>query len=353
LITYVTNLQEIFPIKAKNVSSFFKGDNIMDATFVIYNPMAGRGRVRTLWPLVEAALQEAGIRFDAAATEGPLDAMRLAREASGKYRSVVGVGGDGTIHEIVNGLMLASGEAETIPLGIIPLGNGDDFAKMLPPETQIGAKTFDWQEAVRRIARGQTRLFDVGRIRARSLDSGNFEMEAAAGLARARTEYFINGMDVGIGARTAYNLAAIPKWITGLPAYFAALIKSLAIHRNPKVRLHLDSHAPLETATTLAAVMNGRCFGSGFWVCPEAWADDGLFDVLIAAPLNRRNILRLVPKLMKGLHLQAPEVSLRRAQRVIIESDEPLIYETDGELPPQTIYRLELEILPKKLRVMV
>jgi YegS/Rv2252/BmrU family lipid kinase len=288
-------------------------------------------------------LADAGIEFDSVATHGPLDALRLAGTAPEKYTAVVGVGGDGTFHEIVNGLMRASGERETIPLGIIPLGNGDDFAKMLPPETPIGGKTFGWREAVQRIGGGQTQSFDVGRIR-----TDNVELETASG-----PQYFINSIDVGFGARTTLNLATVPKWITGLPAYFAAVIKTLMAYKNLEIRLQLDGGAPLEIDTTLTVVMNGRCFGSGFWVCPEAQADDGQFDVLITEALNRRTILRLAPKLMKGQHLKAPEVNLRRARRVVIESVEPLLFETDGEILPQKIRRLELEILPKKLQVMV
>jgi diacylglycerol kinase family enzyme len=110
----------------------------MNSTLVIYNPVAGRGRVQTQWPLVEQALRETGLDFDAVPTSAPGDAFWLAREAPKKYKMVVSVGGDGTIHEIVNGLMTASGENETIPLSIIPLGLGDDFAKIIPPETPVG-----------------------------------------------------------------------------------------------------------------------------------------------------------------------------------------------------------------------
>jgi len=80
---------------------------------------------------VESALRQAGVSFDAVATRAPLDAMAIAERAAGNYTAVIGVGGDGTLHEIVNGLLRASGEAETTAVGMVPLGNGDDFAKVI------------------------------------------------------------------------------------------------------------------------------------------------------------------------------------------------------------------------------
>jgi diacylglycerol kinase family enzyme len=134
----------------------------MPSTLVIYNPIAGHGRVQAHWLLVKKALHQADVEFDAVATRAPLDAMLLAEQAPQKYSAVVGIGG--TMHEIVNGLMRASGEGETIAMGVVPLGNGNDFAKVIPPDTPIGGKLFDWRAAVQKIARMQTQLFDAGRI---------------------------------------------------------------------------------------------------------------------------------------------------------------------------------------------
>ena len=120
----------------------------MPSILVIYNPVAGRGRVKKLWPDVQQGLIDAGIQFDVAATSEPLEAVRLAEKAATKYSTVIAIGGDGTIHEVVNGLLHASNEGETIALGVVPLGNGDDFAKMIPPQTSIGGKVFDWQTAI-------------------------------------------------------------------------------------------------------------------------------------------------------------------------------------------------------------
>ena len=114
----------------------------MPSILVIYNPIAGRGRVKKHWPEVQQGLVDAGIEFDVNATSAPLEAVTLAEKAATKYSTVIAVGGDGTVHEVVNGLLRASREGETITLGVVPLGNGDDFAKMIPPQTTIGGKVF-------------------------------------------------------------------------------------------------------------------------------------------------------------------------------------------------------------------
>jgi diacylglycerol kinase (ATP) len=315
----------------------------MTRLLVIYNPIAGRGRVRAEWPAVERALRQAGVSFEAVATTAPLEAVSFARNAVGKYTGLIGVGGDGTIHEIVNGLMQASGEHETIPMGVVPLGTGDDFAKVLPPEAPIGGKPFDWRVAVTKIAEGKTRLFDVGCMRG---DHSRFEPEGAA-------HYFANGMDVGFGAHAAVNFTTIPKALKGMSAYLAAVLKTMIRYPRLHLRVKLDDLPPFEQATAMTAITNGRCFGNGFWVCPEAKADDGLFDLMIGEAVGRLTILGLIPKLWKGTHVNEPVIRMYRARRVTLESEEPLIVEADGEIPYLETHCLEIDILPKKLRVFV
>lgn len=315
----------------------------MSATLVIYNPAAGRGRVQVQWSQVEQALRAAGINFEAVATQAPLDAMQLARQAPAKYAQVIGVGGDGTIHEIVNGVLQTSGEHETIPIGLIPLGNGDDFAKVIPPETSIGGKPFDWRVAVQKIARGQTQLFDAGRILGDHLRPGYGD----------GVHYFINGMDVGFGALAAQNFATTPKILKGMSAYLGAILKTMIDYPSLHLRIQLDDLPPFEQSTTMTVITNGRCFGNGFWVCPHAQVDDGLFDLMIAQSVSRLTILRMIPKLMNGTHIDEPIVRMAQARRVVLESDAPLVVETDGEIPYLDAHRLELDILPKKVRMIV
>jgi len=315
----------------------------MPSILVIYNPIAGRGRVKKHWPEVQQGLIDAGIEFDVVTTSAPLDAVKLAEKAATKYSTVVAVGGDGTVHEVVNGLLRASSEGETITLGVVPLGNGDDFAKMIPPQTTIGEKVFDWHVAIEKIAKGHTKMFDIGRMSGDKLHSeqGN------------KPHYFMNGMDIGFGAQAALNFTKVPIFLTGMAAYLAAIMKTLVDYHIPKVTIQIDNQEAFEQSTTMTAITNGRCFGSGFWVCPEAQVDDGLLDVMVTQSVGRLKIMRLIPKIMKGTHVNEPILKSYRARRVYIKAQQPFVVEADGEIPYPKTRHLEVQILDKRLRVIV
>jgi len=300
---------------------------------VIVNPAAGRGRARRLWPQVAAALAAEGLRFELAQTRAPGEAEQLAESAAG-YGAVIAVGGDGTVHEVVNGLMRVP-QGRRPALGVLPLGSGDDYAKMVPPRAPGGPRA-RWQDAVQRMLRGAARAHDVGVMR--NEEEGE--------------RYFANGMDVGFGAHVAQNFTTLPRWLPGLGGYLAAIARTMLRYPALELNLRLDDGAPVAQRSTITAVMNGRCFGGSFWACPGASADDGLLDVLIADEVSRAQILRLVPKLMRGRHLGEPVLRVARARRVRIESDAPLPVEADGELPWRAARRLEIAVLPGALRVL-
>jgi len=315
----------------------------MPSILVIFNPIAGRGRVKKHWPEVQQGLIDAGIEFDVVTTSAPLDAVKLAEKAATKYSTVVAVGGDGTVHEVVNGLLRASNEGETITLGVVPLGNGDDFAKMVPPQTKIGGKAFDWRIAIEKIAKGQTKMFDIGRMSSDQLLSDRDN----------KPQYFMNGMDIGFGAQAALNFTKVPIFLTGMAAYLAAIMKTLVDYHIPKVTIQIDDQEAFEQSTTMTAITNGRCFGSGFWVCPEAQVDDGLLDVMVTQSVGRLKIMRLIPKIMKGTHVNEPILKSYRARRVYIKAQQPFVVEADGEIPYPKTRHLEVQILDKRLRVIV
>jgi len=304
------------------------------SALVILNPVAGRGRARRLWRQVDAALVAAGIEFELSETREPFEAMRLAEGAAGRHAAVLAVGGDGTVHEAVNGLMRVPAAARPA-LGVVPVGSGDDFAKMLPPLSP-GAPRPHWRAAIEAIARGQAREHDVGVIR----DGEGGE------------RWFANGMDAGFGAHVVCNIAQVPRWLTGLGAYLAAIARTMVHYPTLELRLQLDDEPPFAHRSTIAAIMIGRCFGGSFWACPEARADDGLLDVLLADVVSRAQILRLVPKLMRGRHTGEPVLRMLRARKVLIESASPLVFEADGELPPLDGRRLEISLEPGALRVL-
>jgi YegS/Rv2252/BmrU family lipid kinase len=266
-------------------------------------------------------LRAAGVTFDAVETQRPGQGVELAERASRDYAAVIAAGGDGTVHEVANGLLRARGGAA---FGVLPLGSGDDFVKMLPA-----------RDPVERIAAPRPLAFDAGVIR-----SGG------------ETRYFANGMDIGFGAHGAYNIRKVPRVFTGLAAYLGAIALTLVRYPTLSVRLQLDGGAPFAQTTAMTAVMNGRAFGGSFHVCPDARADDGELDLLIADGVGRLAILGLVPKIMRGAHAGDPRLKLVRARTVTIESETPLLVEADGEIAFEDARRLEVEVLPGALRVL-
>lgn len=310
------------------------------STLIIYNPIAGRARVKAMWPDISSALSNAGIKFDAVATTAPRHATELAGSALGKYTAVVGIGGDGTMSEIANGLIQASAENETMPFGIVPVGNGDDFVKVLPPQAPIGSSGYHWRAAVQKIAAGHSQLYDLGRM---STDQ----------IATKTYRYFLNIVDVGFGAHTVANFSSVPKFLSGNAAYLAAVLKTMIRYPVLKMRIQVDDALVFEQLTTMTAIGNGRCFGGGFWVCPKAVPDDGMLDVMIASRITRLNILRLLPKMKRGTHVDDALIKMSRARRVVLESEAPFLIEADGEMPFAPARRLSVDVLAGKLRLVV
>lgn len=294
----------------------------MKDLLVILNPAAGRGRAARSWPAVRDRLKHAGVEFEEASTSRSGEGISIAEQAAGNFRGVAAAGGDGTVHEVVNGLMRAGGNAA---FGVIPLGSGDDFAKLLSP-----------REPVERLRLQQPRRFDVGCI--------------ASG---PQTRYFANGMDIGFGAHGARNVASVPGFLTGLGAYLGALALTMVRYPLLRVSLQLDEAPTFELSTAMTAVMNGSTFGGSFRVCPDARPDDGLLDVLLVEAVGRLEILQLVPKIMRGTHAGDRRLRLTRARRIVIESAEPLLVEADGEIAFTGARRLEIGILPGALPVLV
>lgn len=313
----------------------------MSKTLVVLNPMAGHGAALKTFPQVEQALREAGMEFDLAHTRKSLHAVELAWNAPSQgYERIIAIGGDGIVHEVVNGLMRASNEGETIALGIIPLGKGNDFIKSLPPALSVGQNRSDWKIAIPRLLSPHTTLVDVGKITVDMPTPGV-----------PHPQYYTNGTSVGFGALVAQKIEHIP--LTGMAAYMVAIVQVLKDYGLPQVKLTFDDGEVMELSTTLTAVTNGRCFGDSFWLTPMAEITDGMLEVMIAKPLSRLGILQIIPRLMNGTHLSHPAISFKRARKVTIESPNPLVMEADGEMPFHDARRMEIEILPKRLRVMV
>jgi len=296
---------------------------------VIINPRAGRGAVgRALVPL-QRALTDRGLSHHVCQTAGPGDATRMAREALGQgIRFLVAVGGDGTVHEVVNGMMGEAGPGvRDAVLGVVAAGSGGDFARTFG--LRVGPEA-----AAARLDGDTTRPIDVGHVSYRD-EEGN-----------PGTRWFANIADVGFSAEATARAATLPR-ILGPGVYGVAALATLARFGLEHVRVTLDS-ASFEAMLSSLVVANCRFFGGGMMVAPNAVPDDGLLDVL-AIGGHRAKMVVLAPKLYKGKHVPHPDIQEYRSRLVRVECDKPLRIEADGEVLGYT--PAVFELTPKALRL--
>lgn len=292
----------------------------------VVNPAAGRGAALRAWGRARPVLEAAGLELQVAETGAPGAASDLAAAAAADGMDVVlAVGGDGTVHEVANGLLRTphGDDGLRTALAVIPAGSGNDFVKQLriPP---------DPEGAARLVRAGVIRRVDAGRVGDR---------------------FFVNGVGVGFDARVAMEARRI-RWLRGTPLYILALLRVLGGYRAQRMRVELEGREVRHTELTLVTVANGPCCGGGFWLCPDATLDDGILDVLIAERTSRRHILGFLGSALRGTHLGRPEIELEHAQVVTISGDEDLPVHADGEILPP-VRTIEIRIIPATLPVIV
>jgi len=293
-------------------------------TIMVVNPTAGRGRAGRLAPGAMDALRAAFGAVDRIETTAPGTATELVRQAveAGAERVVV-LGGDGTLHEAANGLLRAA-VRERPAIAILPAGTGNDYAKM------AGTLGLSTREAVRRLGTARVRHFDVG---------------------TAWGEYFLNSVGIGFDAEVARVVNGW-RWITGLPAYLAAVFQVLAHFRT----LELDVTADGETFSDhllLLEVAIGPCVGGGFRLTPDAEPDDGWLDLCAIRHISMPGILVRLPLVMLGKHTGLKAVRMLRARQVAVSSRSGTLHaQFDGELR-EVAGTMEIRLEPRALPVLV
>jgi diacylglycerol kinase (ATP) len=309
-----------------------------DRFFIIHNPAAGRGSSAHTWEPARQVLETARVDCHIVRTETPGHATALAEQAvNDGWPAVIAAGGDGTVHEVANGLMRAAkGEEPTVPLGIIATGSGNDFVKLLELP---GA---DARAAARRLLHAQPRQVDVGRVRGRASVAGPLD----------DSRFFTNGVGMGFDARVGIEARRVRR-LRGMAIYAWALLRVLRDHRTPHMRVEVDGREVANAPLTLVTAANGGCHGGGFWICPGARPDDGLLDVCVADALGVGGVLRFVPRVMRGTHVGRPGISFYQGQRIRVTSTDAVPVHTDGEILAEAAHEVEIELLPGRLTVLV
>ncbi|MDZ7642848.1 MAG: diacylglycerol kinase family protein [Woeseiaceae bacterium] len=292
---------------------------------LVYNPAAGRGRGARRMERLAAEFERTGIAFEpvASAAPGDVEAKVLAACDAGHERIIM-AGGDGSVHEAVNGLMQAPSPAA---LGVIPTGTGNDFAKAcaIPLHLEAAAALL----ADRLISGTPPRAIDVGCMNGR---------------------YFANGAGIGFDAKISAIARSI-RWPLGNLVYLLAVVRGLVSGvTTPRMRIECNGTV-IDGELTLANISNGPWVGGLFEIAPMALNDDGLLDLVHADAFTRRRILRLLPKLLDGRHIGEAGVHHATVSTVRVRADAPLPAHLDGEvLAPQTEF--DIRVLPGALQLL-
>jgi diacylglycerol kinase (ATP) len=284
---------------------------------LLVNPTSGKGRGARAGSTAAARLREHGVEVDVLIGADGAEAGELAKGAVAlDYDAVVAVGGDGMLH-----LVLQSVAGTGTPLGIVPAGSGNDFARIL------GLKAHDAVAAADAIAAGTVRTVDAGRVGERWF----------AGV-------LSSGFDSNVNER-----ANRMRWPRGAMRYNVAILAELRVFDAVPFRILLDGE-PLEREAMLVAVGNGTSYGGGMKVAPSALIDDGLLSVTVLGRLGKVEFLRVFPTVYKGTHVEHPAVSVHTARTVTLQAPDVVAY-ADGEYV--TPLPCEVTCVPGALHVFV
>ena len=288
------------------------------------NPYANRWEAGQRAPEVEASLRRASIDFVLQQTERPGHGRELARAAvEAGNMPLIAVGGDGTVTEVVNGLLQATPpEARPAgPVGIIPLGTANDLSDVLRIPRDLDA-------AVQIIAAGHTRAIDVGTVNGR---------------------YFDNNSAVGLEPMVTIENIRLT-WLRGVIRYLAAAVITILKRPQWETQLQWDG-GEYNGSITLVSVGNTHRTGGVFYMTPNASLDDGLLDFVFAPALGRLRLFQLLLKTHTGSHIREPEVQVQRTKRLLIRVTPASLIQADGELIETQATEIAYEIVPGALAV--
>lgn len=298
----------------------------LQSVVLIANPRAGGGRGEAAALAAQAALEARGVQPRLERTAAPGDAARLAAAAARQGATlVVAVGGDGTLHEALDGLLTDTPAGDRPALGVIPVGGGNDYARTL------GVAGLDAAAAARALAEGLPRPVDVARM-----DGGD-----------RGTEHVLN--NVGLGFAALANLTRErARWLGGPLSYLVGGVLAVATFRPDPLVVAVDD-VSIEGRFLLGHLALGRFCGAGIDFTPGARHDDGLIDVALVTERTRLRAIAEWPRLTRGA--QRDDVAFLRGRRVRVFGPRGLLLHVDGEVRRVPLGVLELRVLPGAVRV--
>jgi diacylglycerol kinase (ATP) len=296
---------------------------------LIFNSTADMGRAWQIANDLRPIITDYG-HADWSGTVYPTHATELAAQAGEQgYEMVIAIGGDGTVHEVINGLMRITEKKRPI-LGIVPVGSGNDFAHA------IGV-TEKPDVALVRALNGEPQRVDLGLL---SDETG-------------RKEYFDNTLGIGFDAVVTIRSHKLPV-VRGFLMYLTAVIQTIILNFNP-MQLHVETDTEnWDLPTLMLTLCNGSREGGGFLVAPEANNHDGLLEYATIRKVSRLMMFRLVPEVMKGTHGRFKQVRMGKFRKMVLSSDRALYIHADGEIYTglnTDIRKLSFEVVPGAIQV--
>jgi YegS/Rv2252/BmrU family lipid kinase len=302
-------------------------------TFIV-NPNAGSGVAARQWPRIQRLSERLLGPWEARVTRGAGDALRYAAEAAASGVEVlVCVGGDGTLNEVVNGLLSTPAAAlGTCVLGYVPCGTGCDLSRTLSiPRDPV--------RALEAIAGGAIRTIDAGKAAFRGNDGEALEA------------YFHNVVSFGLGGEVDERVNRGSKALGGFLSFIRATLISILLFRKKRVCFRLDGGPVVEAVVWNIAVANGQFHGGGMWVAPKALADDGLLNVTLIGDLALWEVFLHLPKLYRGTLEKVTRVRTFTGRRIEAWSPQRVLLDVDGEQPGRL--PAVIETIPGAIRMAV
>jgi len=300
----------------------------------IVNPAAGGHSTYREWPLIRKHLIDNGLLLDDVYTEGTGHAIELAMEAANSdYRYIIAVGGDGTVNEVVNGI-LNSAASHNTTLGIVSAGTTCSFARSLgiPLDPVSSCNLLISQNRL---------LIDVGIVE-------------YTGAGQKLRRFFINGADVGFGAAVVEAAIQSPSRFGRKFSYIPRAIggfASLASYGNKRVTVRVEDEDEDAYDCAMLVIANGAYFGGGMKIAPDARLNDGLLDMVIFGNMSKSELLKTWPLTYKGRHIRHDKVRLLKIRNVTIQCTEKILVEADGELLGEG--PVSFSVVPSALTVVV
>ena len=293
----------------------------------LINPASANGKTLKKWEIIKKQINNLPVKYDEFFTEYPAHAISLIKENLNSYDGVIAVGGDGTVHECINGILQSD---PSKPLAILPIGTGNDLTHTFQIPLNV-------TRAIKTIISGRERLIDVGLTIGNDLD-GNFIQRYFGGVA-----------SLGFDAEVAYDTNISSKFLPGTWNYIRSIFKNLVRLKPRRFKFILDNKNKKVLDLVLCAVGNGKYYGGGMMICPDASVTDGVLNATTLTAVPKLDFLKVFPKVYTGEHKSHPAVELMQAQEFEIKNDIKTLYQADGEILGYTPVKIKL--IPKILKI--